>query len=177
QRETPGLVYIGANQQGSRDAIAHFLADIWPSVLAEVPGVQVHIVGPVGHHLPSHLIGEGVKICGLVPDLADFAGPDLIGLLPTRLMSGISIKVGEYLGLGLPIVAYPAGIDGYGDTLDDLVQTAETPAAFAATVIALLKDNDARQRLSKAGLKAAGTLLQNPEVVAALEDLASVDRS
>jgi glycosyltransferase involved in cell wall biosynthesis len=165
------LLYIGANQQGSRDAITHFLTDIWPMVRAGAPNTELNIVGPVGRTISKELITDGVNILGRVEHLTDFAGPDMIGLLPTQLMSGISIKVGEYLGMGVPIVAYPAGIDGYGAALSGIVQLADTPDRFAAQTLALLSDRDARRTISQAGLEAAETVLQNPDVVEALRGL------
>ena len=170
-RPTAQLLYIGANQQGSRDAITHFLTDIWPMVRAGAPNTELNIVGPVGRTISKELITDGVNILGRVEHLTDFAGPDMIGLLPTQLMSGISIKVGEYLGMGVPIVAYPAGIDGYGAALSGIVQLADTPDRFAAQTLALLSDRDARRTISQAGLEAAETVLQNPDVVEALRGL------
>jgi len=171
KRPAAQLLYIGANQQGSRDATSHFLRDIWPTVRAKAPDTELNIVGPVGRTIAKSLVTEGVKVLGRVEHLTDFAGPDMIGLLPTQLMSGISIKVGEYLGMGVPIVAYPAGIDGYGAALEGIVQLAETPDAFAAQTLALLSDSDARRAISEAGLTAAETVLQNPDVVEALRGL------
>lgn len=171
ERPAAQLLYIGANQQGSRDAITHFLRDIWPLVRAGAPDAELNIVGPVGRTIEKPLITGGVNLLGRVEHLTDFAGPDMIGLLPTQLMSGISIKVGEYLGMGVPIVAYPAGIDGYGAALEDVVQLADTPDAFAVQTLALLSDRDARREISEAGLKAAETVLQNPDVVDALQGI------
>lgn len=166
------LLYIGANQQGSRDAITHFLKDIWHDIRAKAPATELNIVGPVGRTIAKNLVSDGVNILGRVEHLTDFAGPDMVGLLPTQLMSGISIKVGEYLGMGVPIVAYPAGIDGYGDALDGIVQLAETKEAFAAQSLALLSDPAHRKAISQAGLNAAETVLQNPDIVAKLKALA-----
>lgn len=165
------LLYIGANQQGSRDAISHFLTDIWPQLLAKAPDTKLNIVGPVGPTIAKSMLTDGVRILGRVEHLTDFAGPDMIGLLPTRLMSGISIKVGEYLGMGVPIVAYPAGIDGYGDALNGVVQTADTADAFVEQTWRLLEDGPHRTAISDAGLQTAETVLQNPDVVEALRTL------
>lgn len=170
-REVAELVYIGANQQGSRDAIAHFLSDVWPKIIAARPETVLNIVGPVGSTIANDLVTEGVKILGRVEHLTDFAGPDMIGLVPTRLASGISIKVGEYLGMGVPTIAYEAGIDGYGKTLDGVVAKAATPGDFARQTLDILEDADARKTRSEAGLKLAETELQNPDVIEALLQL------
>ena len=95
----------------------------------------------------------------------------MIGLVPTRLASGISIKVGEYLGMGVPTIAYEAGIDGYGKTLDGVVAKAATPGDFARQTLDILEDADARKTRSEAGLKLAETELQNPDVIEALLQL------
>jgi len=170
-RGTAELVYIGANQQGSRDAIAHFLSDVWPSIIAARPDTVLNIVGPVGRTIAADLVTDGVKILGRIEHLTDFAGPDMIGLVPTRLASGISIKVGEYLGMGVPTIAYEAGIDGYGSALDGVVVSAQTPADFARETLALLDDAEARKARSDAGLTLAETVLQNPDVVTGLRGL------
>ncbi|MEL7130543.1 MAG: glycosyltransferase family 4 protein, partial [Pseudomonadota bacterium] len=103
ERPQAELLYIGANQKGSRDAISHFIQDIWPAVVEAVPTARLNIVGTIGNHIDPRLITDGITVHGRVDNLSTFAGPDMIGLLPTRLMSGISIKVGEYLGMGVPI--------------------------------------------------------------------------
>lgn len=170
-RETAELVYIGANQKGSRDAITHFLADVWPQIIDARPETVLNIVGPVGRTIDDKLITDGVKVLGRVEHLTDFAGPDMIGLVPTRLASGISIKVGEYLGMGVPTIAYEAGIDGYGSALDGVVLSVQAPDAFAHETLALLDDGDARKTRSDAGLTLAETVLQNPAIVEKLKTL------
>ena len=170
-RDSAELVYIGANQRGSRDAIAHFLGEIWPLVLRDMPEAKLNIVGPVGPTIPGNLLTSGTRICGRVEHLYEFAGPDMIGILPTRLMSGISIKVGEYLGMGLPIVAYPVGIDGYGDALKGVVQTGDTPDAFASLVVNLLRNREHRNNVSRKSIDAAETVLRNDDIVEGLKKL------
>lgn len=171
RREAAELLYVGANQQGSRDAVRHFIRDIWPRVQSALPDAVLNIVGPVGAAIDPALKSPGIRVHGLVDDLAVFAGPDMIGVLPTRLMSGISIKVGEYLGLGVPVVGYEAGFEGYGNVLEGVVASVTDPERFAEAAIGLVRDRAARERSSEAGLRAAETVLQNPDVIAALSEL------
>lgn len=172
-RETAELLYIGGRHKGSLDAINHFLEEIWPLVLSNTPTTKLNIVGPIGFTIEKSLLTNGVKVWGLVDDLTEFSGPDMIGLLPTRLQSGISIKVGEYLGLGLPIVTYPVGISGFGDLLNGVVHTCASTNDFANKVVELLKSPQLRQKTSDVGLHIAETDLQNPEIVEALKRLGS----
>ncbi|MEL6258480.1 MAG: glycosyltransferase [Pseudomonadota bacterium] len=170
--DAPRLVYIGADQQGSRDAITHFLADLWPGIRNATPSTRLEIIGPVGATLDKSLLTDGVDVLGRVDDLADYGGPDRIGLAPTRLASGISIKIGEYLGLGLPIVAYRTGVDGYGSTLDGILNPTETPNEFVEETLRLVNDRDLRRTRAEAGLDLAETLLSNDDVANRLVQLA-----
>ncbi len=170
------LFYLGADQKGSRDAITHFLAEIWPMIRADRPDARLDIIGRVGANIPLELVTDGVELVGEVEDLGELAGPDRIGLAPTRLASGISIKIGEYLGIGAPVIAYPTAVEGYGNALKGVVATPETPAAFACEAVRLLSDADLRAERSAAGLAAAETVLDNDEVSASLARLAAGGR-
>ena len=149
--QAPMAVFVGTNHAGNRDALQHLLEDIWPLVLQRMPQARLRIVGRISETLTAPL-PQGVTAEGPAADLTALAGPDLVGLAPTRLASGISIKVADYLALGQPVVSYPAGVEGFGDALAGGVAIARTPETFAADVAALLGDAGLRRSRSDAGL-------------------------
>ncbi|MEP1144661.1 MAG: glycosyltransferase [Henriciella sp.] len=160
------VLYLGTTHAGNTDALDHFLADIWPSVLAKTPDLELWIAGSVGKTLnEAQRAIKGVKVLGRVERLEDVGGADSIGVAPTRLATGISIKVAEYLMLDMSCVAYPLAVGGFKSALNDLVVLPETPEAFAAEVVALATDHDARIKQASSSRKNAERVLDNQEVV------------
>lgn len=160
----PFIAYIGARHAGSVDALVHFMDEIWPRIRSKKPDAALKIAGDVGPACAQAQNQPGVEILGRVDDLADLAGPDVVGVAPTRLASGVSIKVAEYLALGMPVVAYPMGLDGFGDLLDGAVLRAETAEAYAKAVVDLLENAALRRDLSRRALSVAADTLSDPGI-------------
>lgn len=159
------IVFIGTTHAGNTDALQHFLDDIWPLVVEQAPDLEFHVAGSVGKTVtPEQAARPGVKVLGRVDDLRDVGGPHSIGVAPTRLATGVSIKVAEYLMLGMPTVAYPLALEGFGSALDGLVHVEDTPERFASRLVALARGG-ARAETAQARREAARKALSNDEVV------------
>lgn len=160
------ILYLGTTHSGNTDALEHFLNDIWPSVLAKKPDIEFWIAGSVGKTLTEAQRSiKGVKVLGRVDRLEDVGGADSIGIAPTRLATGISIKVAEYLMLDMTCVAYPLAVQGFKSALNDLVLLPETPEAFADALVTLATDHDARTSRAATARENAERVLDNQEVV------------
>jgi glycosyltransferase involved in cell wall biosynthesis len=142
------------------------LREIWPLVLGRAPHARLRIFGRIAETVRLPL-PDGVTAEGPVADLAVLAGPDMIGLAPTRLASGISIKIADYLALGQPVVSYPAGVAGFGDALQSAIALADTPEGFAQATAELLADPSLRHARSQAGLSLVEQLFATSGVEAA----------
>jgi glycosyltransferase involved in cell wall biosynthesis len=103
-----------------------------------------------------------------VHDLPSIGGASSVGLAPARVASGVSIKVAEYLRLGMPCIAYRLALEGFGSELDDLVDVADGPSAMADRIVALLSNDKERTRRSELGRSEAANRLDNREVVSVL---------
>lgn len=168
-------VFLGTRHAGNTDALHHLVDEIWPRVRAAAPDAELWVAGSCAADLsPAQAGAPGVRPLGRVADLAAIGGASSIGLAPTRFASGVSIKVAEYLRLGMACVAYPVALDGFGAELDDLVEVRETPEAFAARVVALLADDAERKRLAARGYAEAGKRLDNRETVDYLRTASSI---
>lgn len=156
----PRVVFIGTVHGGNTEAINHFLDDVWPSLNAKAPGLELQIAGSIGRTLtPARAALPNVKVLGRVDSLESLGGANAIGIAPTRFATGVSIKVAEYLLLGMPTVAYPLALEGFGDVLDDLVVTASGPATLEKAILDLASDRPKRKELSeKARAEARGRL-------------------
>ena len=160
-REKPFALFVGADHAGNRDALGHFLNDVWPLVLAKEPGAKLVVAGAIGKFVPPETPGD-VEIMGRVDDLATLAGPDVIGLAPIRLGSGTPIKVADYMGLGMPVATYASGVVGFGETLGQAIMRANSTEEYAEHVAALLQSRELRVQMSEAALRCSQALRDEP---------------
>ncbi|MEL6726430.1 MAG: glycosyltransferase family 4 protein [Pseudomonadota bacterium] len=162
----PRVLYLGTTHAGNTDALQHFLADIWPKVLAKKPDLEFWIAGSVGKTLTEEeRATPGIKVLGRVERLEDVGGADSIGIAPTRLATGISIKVAEYLMLDMTCVAYPLAVQGFKSALNELVDLPPTPDDFADAIVSLAEDHAGRTQKASLSRKEAERVLDNQEVV------------
>ena len=159
------VVFLGTTHAGNVDALNHFLKDIWPAILERQPDAALKVAGSVGDAIePALRKAPNMTLLGRVEKLEDIGGAHAIGIAPTRLATGVSIKVAEYLMLGMPVVAYPLAMEGFGGRLDGMVETADTPDAFADTIVCLLNDKSKREQLSDGAPARTREILSNQEV-------------
>lgn len=167
--EPPRAVFLGTRHAGNTDALKHLIDEIWPLVRQRSPAASLWVAGSACEELsPVQKSTPGVRIMGRVHDLSSIGGASSVGLAPTRVASGVSIKVAEYLRLGMPCVVYPVALEGFGSELDDLVDIADGPRAMADRIVALLSNDHARHQRSERGRAAAARRLDNQEVISAL---------
>ena len=165
QSRAPAALFMGAGHEGNREGLNHLLTDIWPLVRARLPDAKLVVAGTIGDGLASE---NGIEAVGRVDDLASLAGPDRIGLAPIRVSSGVAIKVADYMGLGMPVIGYPGGLDGFGSELDSASIRVHSTEAFADALVELLTSEEKRRARSEAGLKLAETTLSDSGIVEAL---------
>lgn len=132
-------LFMGVRHAGNLDALEYLMEEIWPFVIATKPDAALLIVGEIGASMrPEWRRLAGVKVLGIVEDLTPFGGPDTIGLAPTRVASGISIKIAAYLEMGMTVLASRIALAGYGEELDDRVRIADDAECFAGQLVSLL---------------------------------------
>lgn len=153
----PRLVFVGAFQHVPNvEAMVYFCREVLPLVRRQVPETEILIVG--SKPTPSILsLAEvpGVQVTGYVPDIRPYMASSSVYVVPLRLGVGIRGKILEAWAMGMAVVASTvacAGLD-YQDGKNLMV--ADSAEAFAAHVVALLKDPEYRQRLGAEGRRIA----------------------
>lgn len=165
----PHVVFIGTVHGGNAEALNHFLDDVWPRVREQAPALDFWIAGSIGKTLtPVRAALPGVKVLGRVDSLESIGGAHAIGIAPTRFATGTSIKVAEYLLLGMPCVVYPLALEGFGHALDDLVITASGPEALTAEILGLAGDSARRAALSEGARRNARARLSHDAAIATI---------
>jgi len=165
----PRVVFIGTVHGGNAEALNHFLDDVWPKVRAKAPALDFWIAGSIGKTLtPARAAIPGLKVLGRVESLETIGGANAIGIAPTRFATGTSIKVAEYLLLGMPCVVYPLALEGFGNVLDDLVVSAPGPDALAAEILDLAGNGPRRLALSDGARQHARARLSHDDAIATI---------
>ncbi len=155
--QTDTLVYAGAlTYHANLDAMQFFIGAVLPLVQARRPQVRLWLTGRNPPDLLAQLpANPAVQATGYVPDVRPVVAGAWLSVVPLRLGGGTRLKVLESLALGTPVVATPKGIEGLTLRPNEHVLTADTPAALADHIVAVLADPARRAALSAAGRQAA----------------------
>jgi len=164
---SPRVVFIGVNHGGNRAALDLILNEIWPRVRAEVD-CELWIVGEISQFVKSDL--EGVRCLSFVEDLRELGNGNTIGIAPMLVTSGISIKIGTYLELGMRVLTFKKTLEPYGDTLDGLVTAVSTPEEFSSTLISMIADQDGHERCRHEVISRLRSRMNNEELLNYLRD-------
>jgi succinoglycan biosynthesis protein ExoO len=144
------LLFVGSRTAPNSDGLSWFLDEVWPQVIAAHPTTRLDVAGTVAADFAGISMPAGVKLLGLVPDLAPHYARAGIVISPLRFGSGLKIKLVEALAWGKPVVASPVTLQGVEETCSRAVIVAESAAAFASAILALQRDAALRASLSQA---------------------------
>lgn len=150
----PGrLIFNGAlTYQANFDAMAFFLKDIWPFILAQEPTARLDITGCTDgvslQHLPVTL---GVTFTGYLPDIRQAVSAAWACVVPLRIGGGTRLKILEALALGTPVISTSKGAEGLDVTHETHLLIADNPIQFADQALRLFRDPFLRQRLVQNG--------------------------
>ncbi len=158
-----GIGFIGSFAHAPNvDALAFFLARIWPLILAENPALTFSIVGA---DLPPQVLESApgkVDYLGHVADVGPWFDSLRLTVAPLRYGAGAKGKVASSLSHGTPCVMTAAAAEGMGLQPGVNALVADDPAAFAAHVNAVCTAPALWSRLSAAGLAFAQAELSIP---------------
>jgi glycosyltransferase involved in cell wall biosynthesis len=157
--EIDTLIYPGAlSYDANFDAVAYFLAAIFPHIRAARPNARLRVTG---HATPAQIAAlppaEGVEFTGFLDDVRPAVARAWAEVVPLRKGGGTRLKVLEALALGTPVISTSKGIEGLALEHGRHVLVADTPADFAAATTRLLSEPELRIRLGSAGQLVART--------------------
>lgn len=152
--ERSGLMFVGGYQHPPNvDAALWFAREILPRVRAELPEVELHLIGSKA---PPEVqaLGElpGVNFHGFVADLEPFLDGCRLAVAPLRYGAGVKGKVNMSMSYGQPVIATGIAVEGMFAEPGRDVLVAETPEAFAAQILRAYRDPALWLSLSDHGL-------------------------
>lgn len=142
----------GWGHHPNQDAIDWLATAIWPQVRQALPGARLHLVGDLPSEVASRLAAQpGVVVHGRIPDLQPLMDQCRVSVAPLRVGAGVKGKVNSAMSHGLPVVLTTIGAEGMHIRDGEHALVADSVAAFAAAVVAVLQDDALWQRLSQGG--------------------------
>ena len=156
-----GVMFVGGfGHSPNLDAVMYFASEVWPRVREQAPDQTFHIIGssPPEQVRALHSEANGISVEGFIENLGPWYKRMRVNVAPLRFGGGIKGKVIASLSVGLPTVGTPIAVEGMGLTHGENVFVAEDPAAFAAQVVALCRDDDTWNRVAKASVGVAREL-------------------
>ena len=133
-------IFFGVQNYGPNADASHWIiSDIAPKLKAQIPQVQVRIIGPGAEPrlLEASRAQDTVRIVGEVDDLRPELHRGGVFLCPLRFGAGMKNKILVALAAGLPVVATSVAVEGMG--LEGAVRIADSAEALAESVCDILK--------------------------------------
>ena len=152
----PIVLFLGSmDWEPNIDGVQYFIETMWPAVRAAVPRARFQVVGRNPAASIRRLASDDVEIVGTVPSVIEYLHRAAAVVVPLRIGGGTRLKIYEAMGAGKAVVSTTIGAEGldYNDGRDILI--ADTPTAFAARVIEVLRDGQRRRSLEDAALALA----------------------
>lgn len=137
----------------NQDAVLHFVHDIFPLILQEMPDAVFHIIGAEPPRSIQNLAdGRHIVVTGFVPDLFATLSDFCVTVAPVQVAAGIQNKVLVAMACGLPVVmtsliagAIPELQSGSNCMICD------DNAAFASCCVNLMRDSSRRSAMARQG--------------------------
>lgn len=146
------LVFTGQMDYAPNVAAAlRAIEFILPAVRQHRPLAQLHIVGRAPtRELLVHHGKDGVHVHGEVPDVKPWLAAADVVVAPLSIARGVQNKVLETMAMARPVVLTPGAATGIEAEDGVHFAVAETDAALAVQVLALLANRGAAQAMGKA---------------------------
>lgn len=136
------------------DAAIWFAESVLPLVQQSIPDAKFYIIGQKPHPALQALSqNPNVVITGRVEQVLPYLKAAHVYAAPLRMGSGTRLKILEAMAARAAIVATPVAASGIKRVPEMGMMIAETPQAFAATIINLLQAPDQRAKLGDAAYR------------------------
>jgi len=135
----------------NRDAVIHFIEDIWPYLKRTLPGIKFYVIGrdPTPDILTATKQDRDIVVTGTVEDVRDYLGKVKVFVAPIRLGKGFRGKILEAMAMAIPVVTTSLGAEGIpAEDMNNIV-IANDPKTFVDGVVRLFKDDELYERLSR----------------------------
>lgn len=152
------LMYVGTlSWPANADGLHWFLEHVWPRLKKAHADLALDIIGSGADDRLRAAVAatEGVHLHGFVQDLEPFYRRSRVFIAPLRFGSGTKVKVITALYRGLPCATTPVGAEGLPLQHGTQAMVDESAGDMAASVLTLLNDRTAWERMRDASRQLA----------------------
>ena len=150
--EANNLVFTGSmDWLPNEDAIRYFTEQIMPLIRQKISDVTLTVVGrnPYPALLELSKRDGSIVVTGRVDDVRPFMEKAAAYVVPLRIGGGTRLKIFEAMAMEKAVVSTSVGAEGLPVRNDEELILADTPEAFAGSVVRLLQDRDIARRLGQ----------------------------
>jgi glycosyltransferase involved in cell wall biosynthesis len=147
-----GLMFIGNYlHTPNEDAVFYFCESIFPLVQERLPDIELFLLGAAMPDKIRALQSESIQTIGYVEDPQPYFDRCRVFVAPLRYGAGMKGKIGQSLAFGLPVVTTPIGAEGMAIEHERHAMIADSPEAFAQSIVTLHTNADLWRALSGNG--------------------------
>ncbi len=174
QRENitpPILVFSGKmDYRPNVDAVVWFAKEIFPSIQQLHDEAKFLIVGKAPTRRVLKLAKQpGITVTGAVDDIRPYISGATVCVVPLRMGGGTRFKILEAMALSRPIVSTTIGSEGFPVKNGREIIIADSPEDQIRAIDSLLRQEDTRAQLGKAGRTLVSHKYQWKTIVSSIE--------
>ncbi|MCB0177009.1 MAG: glycosyltransferase [Anaerolineae bacterium] len=141
------LIFTGAfTYNPNYEAMAWFVDEVYPFVQAQNPQISLTITG--NHNNRPLPTSKNITLTGFVDDVRPLIARSWISIVPLHVGGGTRLKILEAMALKTPVIATSKGAEGLDAEPGKHLLIADSPKAFADSIIKLHQDTQLRQYLT-----------------------------
>ena len=137
------LFHLGAmDWKPNSDGVLWFIEKVWPQVIDQIPGAELHLGGKGIDKMKDLLKGNGIQVHDMVENANDFYGSYEVMIVPIYSGSGLRIKIVQALSAGKAIVSTRAGVKGMPGTGGIHFEVSKDANEMASKIVDVLQNRD-----------------------------------
>lgn len=143
------LVFVGSmDWLPNVEGVIWFVKEVLPLIRKGRPETTLAVVGRMPGPRIVQLAAEDsrIQITGTVPDIRPYLWGGAVSIVPLRIGGGTRLKIYEAMAARIPVVSTTIGAEGLTAHPPDDIRIADSPEAFAAACLELLRDPQLRRR-------------------------------
>ncbi|MCB9263216.1 MAG: glycosyltransferase [Flavobacteriales bacterium] len=172
EQENPyAIFHIGSLEWlPNLEAVMWFLDEVWPHILQKTDKISFFVAGKGMPENLKNLKLKNVEMVGEVDSATAFVADKAITVVPLKSGSGIRLKILEAMSAGKVVISTTIGAQGINYSENENILIADTPEAFAQSLINVVEDNAYRKIIQQNARQLIENQYSNKSVVAKLLD-------
>lgn len=136
------------------EAIVWFCERCWPDIKRAIPDARLVIAGNrPDPRVVALSADKSIQVTGRVDSIVTILNAAAVAIAPMQSGSGMQFKILEAMACAVPVVASTLGLGDISAAPGRDILIADSPEAFTAAVLSLLRSENLCSRIGTAGLR------------------------